>query len=65
MRKELLDRMEELTDEKYDWLESQQKKANESGDNFNIDRESDLWYTRKIAELQLILEQIQSSGNCV
>ena len=60
MRNELLDRTEQLTDEKYDFLESRQRKAKEINEHFDIDRTSDLWYTIKIAELQLILEQLKN-----
>ncbi|MFL1896796.1 hypothetical protein ACJRPK_13905 [Aquimarina sp. 2-A2] len=53
---DILDKAEELTDEKYDWLEQEEADQKANGVKFDIDRSSDVWYTMKIAELQLAQE---------
>lgn len=55
---EILDRTEKLTDEKYDWLEKQEAEKKAIGEKFDIDRDTDVWYTMKIAELQLLQEKV-------
>ena len=58
MNIDILNRTEKLTDEKYDWLEKQEKEKKAIGEKFDIDRDTDVWYTMKIAELQLLQEMI-------
>lgn len=58
MNIDILNRTEKLTDEKYDWLEKQEFKKKAIGEKFDIDRDTDVWYTMKIAELQLLQEKI-------
>lgn len=55
---DFLDRTEKLTNEKYDWLEEQEANKKANGEKFDIDRDTDVWYTMKIAELQLLQEKI-------
>jgi len=55
---EILDRTEKLTDEKYDWLEEKEAEKKANREKFDVDRETDVWYTIKIAELQLLHEQL-------
>ena len=54
----VLDKAEELTDEKYDFLEHQEKIKKNIGEKFDIDSESNVWYTIKIAELILMQEKL-------
>lgn len=55
---EVLDRTDKLTDEKYDWLEQQEADIIAIGEKFDVERYTDVWYTTKIAELQLLQEKM-------
>ena len=54
----LLDRTDELTDEKMNFIDEQKKASDKAGIKFDYQSQSDIWYTLKIAELQLIQEKI-------
>lgn len=54
-------RMENLTSEKYALLNYRQKTAKEVGYEFNLALETDVWYTKKIAELQIMVEKLNDT----
>ena len=58
MSEELLDRTDDLTDEKLKFIDAQKLASDKAGIKFDYQSQSDIWYTLKIAELQLIQEKI-------
>lgn len=54
-------RMKNLTDEKYAWLNFRYKMSKEVGYEFNLALETDVWYTKKIAELQIMVEKLNDT----